>query len=269
VTDLWQLDFLRDALAASILIGLMLSVMGVYVVQRRIIFVGAALAQVSAAGVALGILVGLHAEWVAMAATLLGVALLSVHPRRVSMPSEGAIGIGYALASTLAILLIARAPGGEADTLLLLYGNILAVPPFELMELAILCPFLLVVHVLFRKEFLMVSFNPDTCRAMGVPVALWNLVLYVTIGIGIAAGIRVAGSLLTFSYLVVPALAGLMVSRRTWHVTAVAVGVALLGSVAGIEASVRWDLPTGPCVVAALVVEAAVAWGVARARAAG
>ena len=264
MTDLITLDFLRHALEASLLIGLMLSLMGIFVVMRRIVFVGAALAQTSAAGAALGLLLGLHAEWVAMAVTLAGVALMSVRPRRVAMPSEGAIGLGYALASSLAILLIARAPGGEADTLLLFYGNILAIQPRELTHLLILCPALLTTHALFKREFLLVSFNPETARAAGVRVWLWNLLLYVTLGLGISAGIHIAGSLLTFSFLVLPALAGLMLARRIWHVAALAVASSVAGSVLGILASVHWDLPTGPCIVAVLAAEVAAAWVLAR-----
>lgn len=280
MTEILSAEFVRSALLASLLIGLILSVLGVYVVLRRIIFVGAALAQTSAAGVALAFLgsgiaasagfttcaafLHEHPESVAIFATLLGAAALSLRPKRVTLPSEGPIGIAYALASTLAILVIAKTPGGEGDTLLLVYGNVLAVQPVEIVELSFLCPVILLVQALFRKEFLMVSFNPDFARSAGVRVPLWNLLLSVMLGVGIATGIRVAGSLLTFSYLVVPALAGVMVGRRSWHVLAVAVTTAVLGTVLGIVASVVWDLPSGPTVVAALVAEAGVAWIVAR-----
>ena len=264
MSDLLQLDFLRHALAASLLIALMLSAMGVYVVVRRVVFVGAALAQVSAAGAALGILLGMHAEWVAMAATLVGVALLSIRPRRVVLPAEGAIGIGFALASTLAILIIAKTPGGEGDTLLLLYGNILAVPPRELIELAFVSPLLILVHVLFRRQFFMVAFNPEISQAAGVRVQFWNFLLYMTLGVGIASGIHVAGSLLTFAYLVVPPLAGLMIARRAWHVLVFSLILAVAGTVLGIWGSVRWDLPTGPSIVAALVLGSGAAWLIAR-----
>jgi len=277
-----QLEFLRNALVSSLLIGLMLSVMGIFVVLRRIVFVGAALSQASAAGIALAMLaaglagshgspalasfVEVHPETVAIASTLLAAALLSFRPRFVNLPSEGAIGLGYAFASTLAILLIAKAPGAEGDTLLLFYGNILAVKPKEVVELAVVCPTLLLVHALFQKEFFMTSFNPETARAAGVRVGLWSFVLYLTLGFGIATGIRVAGSLLAFSFLVVPALAGIMIGRKSWHVMATAVTVALSSTFLGIEASVRWDLPSGPTIVAALLAEAGAVWAVARFR---
>lgn len=267
MTELLRMEFFRDALTASLLMAAMLSLMGVFVVIRRIVFVGAALAQISAAGVALAMLMGFHhTEAPAMLATVAGVLALSIRPRRVVLPAEGAIGIVFALASTLAILLIAKAPGGEADSLQLFYGNILAVTPHELRELAVLSPLLLLVHGLFRKEFLLSSLSPDTARAAGVAVGFWSLVLYLTFGVGISAGIRVAGSLLTFAYLVVPALAGLMVARRSWQVVAVAETVGIGGTIVGLVASVQWDLPSGPCVVAALVAGAGCSWAVARLR---
>ncbi len=278
--ELLEADFVRAALQAAVLIGVILSLLGVYVVLRRIIFVGMALAQVSAAGVAFSILVaGLaagagfggaahvfaeHPETLAIVATLLGAILLSVRPKRVSVPSEGAIGVGYALASSLAILVIAKAPGGEADTLSLMYGNILAVKPVERLELSLLCPIVILIHILFRKEFMMVSLSPEMARAAGVPVPGWNLFLYGMLGVGIASGIRVAGSLLAFSYLVLPALAGVMVGRKAWHVPAVAVASAVVGSVGGIVCSVAWDLPSGPTIVAVLVAETGIAWAIAR-----
>ena len=110
----------------------------------------------------------------------------------------------------------------------------------------------------------MTSFNPETAKAAGVRVGLWSLLLYVTLGFGIATGIRVAGSLLTFSYLVVPALAGIMIGRKSWHVLVTAVAVALSSTLIGVEASVQWDLPTGPTIVAALLAEVGVVWLVAR-----
>ena len=264
MSEVLQLEFFRTALQASLLIGLMLSLMGVYVVLRRIIFVGAALAQISAAGVALGVLLGLHGETVGMAAALLGVALLSIRPKRVSLPSEGPIAVGYALASTLAILLVAKTPGGESDTLLLLYGNILAIPRWHLVELYVLVPILVAVHLVFRREFLSVSFSPDSAQAAGVRVTAWTLLLYATLGVGIAAGMDIAGSLLTFAYLVLPALSGQMLARRSWHMPAIAVGLALVGTAAGLFASVLWDLPSGPSIVAALAAETGLAWGAAR-----
>ena len=277
ISELWQPGFLRDALVASLLIGLMLSVLGVFVVLRRIVFVGAALAQVSAMGVALSFLVASalgaagehaagaasmerHPELIALAATLVGAALLSLRPRKARLHSEAVIGLGFALASTLAILLVAKTPGGEGDTLLLLYGNILAVTPKELVELSIVCPLILLVLWLFFRPFLLISYQPDTARAAGVRVDLWALLLYGCLGVAIAVGIRAAGSLLTFSFLVLPAVCGLLVGRRTWHVSAVAVLVSVAASVTGLLLSLRWDLPSGPMIVAVLVLAAAVCW---------
>jgi zinc/manganese transport system permease protein len=97
-----------------------------------------------------------------------------------------------------------------------------------------------------------------------VRVGLWNLILYVTLGVGIATAIQSAGSLLSFSYLVIPAIAGVMIARHSWQVMAVAVAIAVTGTLAGIVLSVQWDLPSGPTVVAALCAEAGLVWVAAR-----
>ncbi len=273
--EMLELGFVRDALVASLLIGLMLSFLGIFVVLRRIVFVGAALAQVSAAGAALAILashaLGIaffhdHPESIALVTTLAGAALLSIRPTKVNLPSEGVIGIGFALASALAILVVAKTPGGEGDTLLLLYGNILAVTPTEIRELSVLCPVVLLLVAIFFRQFLLVSFNPDTARAAGVRVGLWNLLLYALLGLAIAFGIRAAGALLTFSYLVLPGLSAMLVARKTRHVPWLTLAVAVVGSVAGILLSLKWDLPSGPTIVAVLVAVLGLFWVAGRLR---
>ncbi len=125
----FQIDFLRHALFAGILVALMCSYLGVYVVLKRIVFVGVALAELSSAGIAVGLWLGFSPIWGAMLLVLLGVTMFAVRwsPRRV--PSESTIGIVYSVAGALAILCISKSAMGETHMLKLLQGDVLTVAP--------------------------------------------------------------------------------------------------------------------------------------------
>lgn len=141
-------DFLRHALAAAMIAGASLSFVGVYVILRRIVFVGAALAQLGAAGVGLALLTGqslLLGGTVAVFAGILGFILMPQQERVISR--ESLLGAAYALASALALLFVALSPVGEAHITSLLFGDLLAVGHGDMELLAAACLFVVFVHL--------------------------------------------------------------------------------------------------------------------------
>lgn len=257
----------RDALYGSVVIALACSVLGVYVVLRRIVFVGAALAQISSAGIALaywltghGIALGLamHPEWLSLAVTLGSVAFFAGTGRR-RIPADAKIGVTYAVAAAVGILLIAKAATGEAHDIFL-QGNILGITGFDTLELLAVTIPVLVMHALFYKEFLFVSFDRETARTLGYRVHRWDLALYLSLGFVIAIAMQFAGVLLVFNFLVLPAVTGLLVARSMAATFAISIFAALVAAVAGFTLSIPFDLPTGPSMIAvsgALVILAA------------
>jgi zinc transport system permease protein len=263
----------RDALYGTLVIGLACSVLGVYVVLRRIVFVGAALAELSSAGIALafwleGVGVGLGLATHPLATSLLvtlGGALFfgSGSSGRARVPADATIGVTYAVAGAIGILLIAKAAHGEAHDLML-EGNILGITRHDtLVLLAVAAPVLL-AHLAFYKEFLFVSFDRETARTLGYRVARWNLFLYLTLGLVIAFAMQFAGVLLVFDFLVLPAVTGLLVARSMAGVFAVAIASALLAGLAGFTLSIPFDLPSGPAIVAVSGFLVLLAWLVRR-----
>jgi zinc transport system permease protein len=246
----------REALYGALVIALACSVLGVYVVLRRIVFVGAALAQLSSAGIALamflsgaGVAAGLTGHTVAMAliVTLAGALFFGMEGSgaRGPVPPDATIGVTYAVAAAAGIVLIAKASTGEAHDLFL-SGNILAITRADtLVLLAVSVPVLL-IHLLFYKEFLFVSFDRETARTLGYRVSRWNMLLYLTLGLVIAFAMQFAGVMLVFNFLVLPAVTGLLVGRGMAGVFAGSVLSALIAAVVGFTLSVPYDLPTGP-----------------------
>jgi ABC-type Mn2+/Zn2+ transport system permease subunit len=266
----------REALYGALVIALACSVLGVYVVLRRIVFVGAALAQLSSAGIALamflsgaGVAAGLTGHTVAMAliVTLAGALFFGMEggSARGPVPPDATIGVTYAVAAAAGIVLISKASSGEAHDLFL-SGNILAITRADtLVLLAVSVPVLL-IHLLFYKEFLFVSFDRETARTLGYRVSAWNLLLYLTLGLVIAFAMQFAGVMLVFNFLVLPAVTGLLVGRGMAGVFAGSVVSALLAAVIGFALSVPYDLPTGPAMICVSGALALVAWAVRRLR---
>ena len=262
----------KDALYGAMVIALACSVLGVYVVLRRIVFVGAALAQLSSAGIALAFwLAGLgiattltsHPIALSLVATLAGVIFFATGGTRSRLPHDATIGVTYAVAAAAGILLVAKARVGEAHDIFL-QGNILGITRADFWALTAVAIPVLLVHVAFYKEFLFVSFDRETARTLGYNVRGWNLFLYLTLGIVIAFSMQFAGVLLVFNFLVLPAVTGLLASRSMRGAFTIAVASALLAAFVGFCISVPFDLPSGPALIATSGVLAAIGWGVRR-----
>jgi ABC-type Mn2+/Zn2+ transport system permease subunit len=265
--EILTLPFVRTALAAGLLIAGMCSYLGVYVVLRRVVFVGIALAQLAAAGVALSFYSPLPAEVLALAMTLLGAVLLSAEMGGRYLPRDAGIGFAYATAAAASILLVAKSAQGEAHVLGLLFGNILTLTGRDIAVLAAVVVVVGGVHLVFAKEFLFSSFDPETARTAGYRVGMWNVIFDLTLAGAIAMAIHAAGALLVFSYLVQPAMVGIFLSKRLRGVVAWAFSSGIAAAVLGLVSSVLWDLPTGPTVVAVSSLFVVAAWTVSKLRA--
>ena len=257
----------REALYGALVIALACSVIGVYVVLRRIVFVGAALAQISSAGIALalwlagaGIALGAFGNptVISLLLTLIAVMFFASGARG-SVPPDATIGVTYAIAAAAGILLIAKAASGEAHDIFL-SGNILGITRSDTLVLLAVAVPVLVVHFVFYKELLFVSFDRETARTLGYNVRWWDLLLYLTLGVVIASAMQFAGVMLVFNFLVLPAVTGLLLSGTMRGVFCWSIVSALVAAFAGFSLSVPFDLPSGPAISAASGVLVLVAW---------
>lgn len=249
----------REALYGALVIGVSCAVLGVYVVLRRIVFVGAALAELSSAGIALALWLGghrvapglaAHPILLAFALTLAGALFFGMGGGRERVPPDATIGVTYALAAAVGILLISKALSGEAHDIFL-SGNILGITRTDTLALLAVAIPVTVLHVVFYKEFLFVSFDRETAATLGYNVRLWNLLLYFTLGAVIAFSMQFAGVMLVFNFLVLPAVTGLLISQSMGGVFFWAVTSAVVAAVAGFSLSIPLDLPSGPAIIAA------------------
>jgi zinc/manganese transport system permease protein len=230
---------------------------GLHVLARGVVFVDLSLAQVAALGLTVAILAGHSVQseagyWYAFAFAIGGAALFAlVRPYEKALQQEAVIGIVYAVSASLAVLALDRAPQGAEHIKQLLIGSILSVTPQEVGELALLYGAIGAVHLFFRQPLVEVSFDPLLAAARHRRIFLWDVVFYGSFALVVTSSVRIAGVLLVFSYLIVPAaLAGLFTpGLRQRLILAWALGATL--TAAGLYASWTWDLPTGPAIVTA------------------
>jgi zinc/manganese transport system permease protein len=245
-------------LAACLILPPLLVYLGLHVVRRGVIFVDLALAQGAALGTALALLLGyqFHAPgtfWVSLGVTFLGAAFFSwsrsVQKRQV--PQEAIIGIAFVMAAAGVILLLSRIAGGKEELEHLLTGDILNVTRAEVGQRAALFAPLAAFYGVCHRRFALISSDPDQAEAQGLRVRLWDFLFYSAFALIVVSFVRLAGVLLTFAYLIVPAVCAVMLAQRWWTRLAAGSGIAATASLLGMWASYLLDLPTGAAIVVA------------------
>lgn len=237
------------AYLAALIIALGCSIAGVYVVLRKVAFVGIATAQVAAAGVALAFLLDFAPLPAAVLSALIGVSLFGLGRDPVRVSRDGIVGVAFALASALAVLFVSRSAAELDQVEHIIYGSLLFTTGEQVLILALGVAAVLLVHALFHREFLMVSVDREAARTLGVRTKLFDFLLFLTLGAVIALSIGAAGSLLAFAFLILPPMTGLLLGGRLTQVFAISAACGLAAAVAGVLVSVLFDFPTGPAVV--------------------
>jgi len=242
-------------IVACVLLPWLLVYLGLHVVQRGIIFVDIAMAQMASLGICVALLFRLDLHgWttfvIALGFTLLGGAIFSLTGKRTSkIPQEAIIGIAYVVAAAAAVLLLSRAAEGDEEIKQMLVGNILLVTPAEVWKCFALFVAVGIFHFVLRRNFLLVSFNRDGAHQKGLRVRWWDFLFYATFGVVVTIFVRVAGVLLVFSYLIVPAVCAVVLVRSVTMRLLVGWSVSLIGGVAGLFFSYWFDLPSGAAIV--------------------
>jgi len=240
--------------------------LGVHVLAREVVFVDIALAQIAALGATAAFLLGHETDtWesytLGLSATLLGALVLALtRSRRRHVSQEAVIGVVYAVSAAAAVLVADRAPHGAEQVRTMLVGNLLAVRPPEVAKVAMLYASIGLFHWLCRRPFFLISTDPDSAYREGWRVRLWDFLFYASFGVVVTSSVRIAGVLLVFSYLIVPALAGILLGRTVAHKLIIGWGFGTLVSVVGMTASAVFDLPTGATVVCAFGLTLIVLW---------
>jgi len=232
--------------------------LGIHVLARKVIFVDLALAQVAALGSVWGVLLGWdlardpwEVKLFSLAFTFVGAAVFSLtRMRNERVPHEALIGITYAVALGATILASSHLAHGAEEVSELLAGSILWVRLPQVATTALLYAAIGAFHWAFRRQFFLISMHPEQAEAQGLSIRAWDFLFYVSFGFVVTSSVSIAGVLLVFSYLVIPAVVAVLfvdgVKARLLVGWAVGAAVSLIGC----SLSYRADLPSGPTIVA-------------------
>jgi zinc/manganese transport system permease protein len=252
-------QLLLPAFVAGLILTGMLSYLGLHVVERGVIFVDLSLAQIAALGTTVAVLFGrdIHsttAYLFSLGFTFLGAAVFAfsrVH-RKTRVPQEAIIGIAYAVAAAAAILAMSKVSGETEHLKEMLVGNILSVSWSELGRITALYVLIGGLHWLLRKRFLMISLDEAEAEKQGLSIRFWDFLFYVTFGFVVTSSVPIAGVLLVFSYLIVPAVSAMFFSDRIGARLAIGWVMGAIVTAIGVYLSYVLDLPTGATIVTSL-----------------
>ncbi|HTF90315.1 MAG TPA: iron chelate uptake ABC transporter family permease subunit [Planctomycetota bacterium] len=231
--------------------------LGIHVISRKVIFVDLALATIAAFGAVWGALLGWDIAsdpWAtkgfSLAFTIVGAAVFSMtRMRHERVPHEAVIGITYAVALAAILLASAKLPHGAEEVRDLQAGSILWVDGATIVETAVLYLIIGAFHYAFRKRFLLISMDPARAEASGMNVRLWDFLFYASLGFVVTRSVSIAGVLLVFSYLVIPAVIAVLFAEGIVARLVIGWIVGTLVSLAGVSISYFEDLPSGPVIV--------------------
>ncbi|MBT3218842.1 MAG: metal ABC transporter permease [Proteobacteria bacterium] len=246
---------LPAAVECLVLVGIH-SYLGLHVIRRRVIFVDLALAQIAALGTTIGLLFGMApdsiAAWIfSMLIATFGAFIFAVTRTRHSrIPHEAFIGVVYAVAAAVIILLVEIAPRQGAESIgKVLTGAILYVRWESIIFAVVVYGLIGILHFLFRHQFLLISTDPEEARKRGMNLYLWDFLFYFTFGVVISISVRTAGVLLVFVFLVAPAIFAVLVSKKLSHQLVIGWTMGAFVTFLGLFASYELDVPSGPAVV--------------------
>lgn len=249
LTEPFTLEFMQRALAASLIVGVLCSVLGCFVVLRAMAFLGDALAHAILPGVAVAYLLGadlLAGALVAALAVALGIGLLS---RRGAVKEDTAIGILFAAALALGVMLISTVRSYATDLTHILFGNVLGVSGADLWLTGILALTVLGTVLLLYKELLLASFDPVLAHTLRRRPELLRYVMLVLLALTVVVSLQTVGVGLVAAMLVTPAASAYLLTRRLPAMMAVAALIGAASSVSGLYVSYYLDVASGAAVV--------------------
>jgi zinc/manganese transport system permease protein len=246
-------------LVACLLLPGILVYLGLHIVRREIIFVDLALAQVAALGTCVAILLhyepnSTQAYAMSVGFTVVGAVIFTLtrNMRHHQVPQEALIGIVYVMAAALGILLLSRSAEGNEELRRTLIGDVLLVEPKQIWKTFALYSVIGVVHIIFRRQFFAMSFEPAEANSAKVPSGWWDFLFYALFGLVVTSFVQIGGVLLVFSYLIVPAVCANFLARRISAMLLIGWATATLSSVLGLYMAYEFDFPTGAAIVCVL-----------------
>lgn len=238
------------ALATGLLVGVACALLGIFVILKRVVFIGIALSEIAACGIAGAMLAGFPPLLGALLLTLTAVALLSLPLESRRIPRDAFLGVLFVAASSVSVLLVSRSGLGLHEVKALLYGDLILATRSDFLVLSALLVPAVAVLVFFLRPLLYSFLDREAATVLRVRPARWELLFFLLLGLVVAAASQAAGALLVFCYLVIPATMALLLTRRLGAALSLAAAFSALITLLGLAFSFAADLPTNQTICA-------------------
>lgn len=244
-----EFGFMQRALAASIMVGILCSAIGVFVVLKGLSFMSAGTAHAAFAGVALGFLLGINPMVMAILFALSTVWIAGFLVEKGRMKMDVSIGIFYTFTMALAILFIGLMKSYNAELYGFLFGSILSVTPGDIRAIFVLGLIVLGTVFLFYKEFQFLAFDQEMAAASGIPAGALLFLLNTLIALTVVVSLKAVGAVLVHAMVLLPAATAYQLSNSMRGMMTIAILTGILSSTLGMFLSFAFNIPSGPAIV--------------------
>ena len=249
LSDLLTYEFLRNALAASILASVLCGVVGTFVVVKRLVFISGGISHAAFGGLGICLFLGIDPRLGAAAVAVGSALVLSRVEESRSGSRDATIGLLWAVGMAVGVVFLARAPGYAPNLMSYLFGNVLAVSPGDVGLTLALAASVLLLLAAFSKELVAVAFDEPFAQVQGVRVGAFRTLLLVMVALSVVFLIQLVGIILVIALLTIPPLAALRLARSFPGVILTSMAVGLVMTVGGLALSYAWDVPSGATMV--------------------
>ena len=257
--DILSYSFMQRAFAAGIMIAIICPVIGTFIVLRRMSMIGDALSHVSLAGVALGMLLGFNPFWGALIMSAVAAVFIEYLRNYFKKYAEISLAVVMSGGIGLATILISLGRAFNVDLFSYLFGSIVAVTDSDLKLILCVGIFIILSMVFIYRKLFYMTFDEEAARFSGVNTGAVNIFFTILTALTVALSIRVVGTLLVSSLMVIPAAVSIQLGKSFKSTMAISVAVAVVSVVAGLVSSFVWDLaPGGTIVIASVIILAVV-----------
>ncbi len=250
--EIFQYEFMRNALIAAILVSIACGIVGSYVVIKRIVFISGGISHTAFGGIGLGYLLGLNPILTTIPFTIFAALGIGIISKRLRVGEDTAIGILWAVGMALGVIFISLSPGYAPDLFGYLFGSILTVPPFDLIVMLFLDAVIVIVFLLFYREFLAISFDEEFSRVVGIPVGSLYLLLLCLVALSVVVLIRVVGVILVIALLTIPAAISRQFVYNIKKLILLSIFTGMFLTIAGLWLSYILNLASGATIVLVL-----------------
>lgn len=240
---------MQKAFFVGIIVSLISGLVSVFVVLRKMSFIGAGISHAAFGGVAIGFFTGINPLFTAViyaVAVALGIELVS---RKGKVSEDASIGIFFASSMALGIVLISLSKEYTVDLFGYLFGNILAISPEEVMLSLGVAVVVIGVMLIFLKEIFITTYNEEIARVSGISVRTINTIFLIVLSVSIVISMKIVGIILVSALLVIPGATAQLFARNIYVMIAVSCGIAVISTILGLILSYEFDIAPGGSIV--------------------